>query len=442
MWSNLFAVVFLLHSSLLFAAPMPEPSLQSNARDLEQAADWYLQKVSGVDRADECFPMLISREQSINLMYLHCSPEAFASEGKGVKVSENFSVSDELARRFHFWRRIYSLWSHQQYVLHAADYPDVVFEIGDTSSLADHVKDMARHRLANKVLNQRRAQYRALLNRMHQLRSTPEQFTKAMQRIAVMMQPISDEQKYAKAALSLRIQRGQRTMIATGLTTASRYMSAVEKAFIEEGIPQELSKIAFIESSFNLKARSKVGASGVYQIMPATGREFLMVTEEIDERNDPIKAAHAAARLLRQNFQVTNSWALAVTGYNHGVNGIRRAVREVGSDRIEDLIARYDGPAFGFASKNFFTGFMGLIATVAEADSIFPEVPRLAPLQFSEIRIPRPTSIRELAKQYQLTHEIILDFNPDLNRYFVKSNGTLPRGYVLKIPAISIASVE
>lgn len=418
------AFLWLLVTSAAFA--------QSNkAISLDQGAEWFALKTTNVESSPECFPVLVSRDRQVNLHYLYCSAEAFEQESKAVQVTDNFSVSPSLARRFHFWRRVYSLWTHEQYVLHSAGYTDVVFEVADSSIVKG--SDAQKHSLANKVLDARRDQYRSLLTRMAKMKS--EQFSPAMKRVEALMTHIQDPQKYERAALDLRIQRGQRTMIATGLITASRYLHAVENAFYEEGIPPELAKIAFIESSFNLKARSKVGASGVYQIMPATGREFkLIINDEIDERHDPIKAAHAAAKLLRSNYAVTNAWPLAVTGYNHGVNGIRRAVREVGSNQIEDLIERYDGPAFGFASKNFFTGFLALMATVSQADKIFPDVPRLEPLRYAELKLHRATPVRSVMKEQQMTTEVLMDYNPDLTRTFVARNGTLPRGFTLKIP--------
>jgi membrane-bound lytic murein transglycosylase D len=368
-------------------------------------------------------------------MYLYCSEQALEKDGQGVQVSPNFSVADGLARRFNFWRRIYSLWSENQYVLHVAEYPEVVIAVADGSALWSGLNDVQKQKHISRVLNGEREQFRALLNKMHKQRKDEAAFSPAMKRIAALMAHIKDANKYDKAALSLRIQRGQRDQIARGLTTATRYIHAVEEAFNQEGIPGELSRIAFIESSFNLKARSKVGASGIYQIMPGTGREFMLVNEQIDERHDPIKAAHAAAKILKRNYKMTGAWPLAITSYNHGPYGINKAVRSVGSKDIEKLIARYDGPAFGFASKNFYTGFLALLATVADADQIFPEIPRLQPLTYNEVKMSKATSISNIRTQYKLSNDQIVDYNPDLYKRFVSQNGILPRGYILKIPS-------
>lgn len=416
----------------LAAAPM-DVALPQNA-SLDDRAAWFNKKTEHLVSAEECFPVHMMQKDSVNLLYLYCSSKALERDGKSVKVSSNFEVTDRIARRFNFWRRVYSLWSQDQYVLHVAEYPEVVLEVGDGTALWSGLKWQQKGKHVNKVMNAEREEFRRLLVKMHQLRKQPEGFTPAMKRVEILMAHISDPNKYQKAAESLRLQRGQREMIAQGLTTATRYMAAIDEAFGQEGLPPELSKIAFIESSFNLKAYSKVGASGIYQIMPGTGREFMIVNDNIDERQDPIKAAHAAAKIFRQNYRMTGAWPLAITSYNHGPYGIQKAVRAIASNNIEDLIERYDGPAFGFASKNFYCGFLALLATLADASSIFPDTPRLPALAYNEIKLPRATTIAQVRKQFKISNEQIADYNPDIHRRYLLSNGLLPRGYKLKVP--------
>jgi len=212
-------------------------------------------------------------------------------------------------------------------------------------------------------------------------------------------------------------------------------MAAIQEEFESQGLAKELANLAYIESSFNLLARSKVGASGVFQIMPATGEQYLVMMEGVDERNDPIKAAKAAAKLLRFNHSMLGTWPLAITAYNHGVGGIRRAMRATGSNDLVYLINNYTSPSFQFASKNFYTGFLGMLATLQDAERIFPEIPKVEPLAFEKVRLGTWTNIPTIKKRYNLSNEDIAAYNPDITRTFIRSGGTLPRGYVLKIPA-------
>jgi membrane-bound lytic murein transglycosylase D len=155
----------------------------------------------------------------------------------------------------------------------------------------------------------------------------------------------------------------------------------------------------------------------------------------IDERNDPVKASRAAAKLLRLYHDMTGSWPLAITAYNHGVGGIRRAIRTVGSNDIVDLINRYRGNQFGFASKNFYASFLGVLATLKDSNKIFPEVPRVEPLAFSTVRLAKATTIRDLRKKYSLSISEVADYNPDISYPVLRAQGVLPKGYVLKVPS-------
>jgi membrane-bound lytic murein transglycosylase D len=101
----------------------------------------------------------------------------------------------------------------------------------------------------------------------------------------------------------LRFQLGQKDRFLDGLYQSGRFLSFMEDIFKKEGMPLELTRLPFVESSFNIRARSKVGASGIWQFMRSTARLFIKLSPAIDERNDPLRATEAAARLLRYNFE-------------------------------------------------------------------------------------------------------------------------------------------
>ncbi len=402
----------------------------------------FTSKTKNLVSAKDCFPIHIKNTRGVNTLYLFCSKDALDSDGKGVEVSENFAVSDELARRFHFWRRIYSLWSEDQYVLHLAKYPEVTLEIADTSDLDENLHWRKKQKAAYRILKYRKAEYRRALVLMHRHRKNPEKFSPVMKRIEDSMKHIKDHDKYLAAANSIRTQRGQRDPIETGISNSTKYMEILENIFEEEGIPKELAKIAFIESSFNLKAHSKVGASGVYQLMPGTARQFkLKITSSVDERRDPIKSARAAAKLLKENFRILKKWPLAITAYNHGAYGIRRAVRKAHTSEIEELIKKYKSPSFGFASKNFYTGYLAVLATINNAKHIFSNITSLSPLSFTEVRLRKATTLATIRKKYMLTNEVIRELNPDISRRLLRY-GKLPRNYLLKIPAINTNTAQ
>jgi membrane-bound lytic murein transglycosylase D len=415
----------------------PLSPLDADALSLAQVS---LTDLTAEEDVDLCRIHQTQKIDSVGLQYLICSEKTIIQESRQFEVSEGFTVSPVLAKRFHFWRRIYSLWTKHQYVLHLAPWPEVVIEAYEFAperdvSLATATSQTPTEssQLIKKVSDSRRDSYAEIFRRMHELSSTPARFTPAMQRLAKTMEHISEPNKYLTASQNMRLQRGQKDFIAQGLSTAPKYLPWIEREFASLRVPKELAKLAFIESSFNLKALSKVGASGVYQIMPETGKQYLRIQDGIDERNDPIKAGRAAARLLKFYYSSLGSWPLAITAYNHGVGGIRRAMATVGSDRLEELITRYEGSGFGFASKNFYTGFLAILATLEKKERYFPNAKKVAPIRFKIVRLAAPLSIDTIQKTYRLHPNEILRLNPDLSQHFVRSRGVLPKNYVLKV---------
>jgi membrane-bound lytic murein transglycosylase D len=132
-------------------------------------------------------------------------------------------------------------------------------------------------------------------------------------------------------------------------------------------VPEEVAALPLVESGFNPQARSKAGAVGLWQFIAPTGRRYLTITRRRDDRRDPIRATEAAARLLKHNYEALGSWPLAIMAYNHGTEGILAAQAVVGSSAVDEIIARYTGPRFGFASKNFYAEFLAALEVVHPA---------------------------------------------------------------------------
>ena len=207
-----------------------------------------------------------------------------------------------------------------------------------------------------------------------QRRRVPDRDLAEASRIAGAMAHIPDRNKYSKAALSLRIQRGQKEFIEKGLAMVQPYAAHIEAAFQAQGLPGELAYLSFVESSFNVNAVSKVGASGVYQLMPEVARSFMKISDTIDERRDPIKSAQAAARILRSNLNLLGDWPLAITAYNHGAVGVKRAVARAHTRDLVLINERYQARSFGFASKNFYCEFLGVLMTFRDYAATRPGI--------------------------------------------------------------------
>jgi membrane-bound lytic murein transglycosylase D len=228
----------------------------------------------------------------------------------------------------------------------------------------------------------------------------------------------------------VRSQRGVKEQFISGLRISGRYMSQMRNIFRDEGLPAELAYLPLVESSFNVRARSSAGAVGMWQFMPETGKKFLLVSDAVDERRDPLVSTRAAARLLKQNHQLLGNWPLAVTAYNHGTEGIFRAIDTVGTRDLVEIIRRYQSPTFGFASKNFYAEFLAAVSIAQNSGSYFPFLRPHAPLHLREIEIKRPLPIHSLLKPTAVAHGVFLEWNPAIS----PTASIIPAGYRLKVP--------
>ncbi len=120
--------------------------------------------------------------------------------------------------------------------------------------------------------------------------------------------------------------------------------------------------MVFVESMFNPQAKSKVGAYGLWQIMPNTAKLYgLNVDENVDERGDTRRATHVAAQLLAENYRSLQSWPLAINAYNSGQGTLQAAIRQLGTRDIGTIIQQFRGGVYGFASRNFYPSFLAAL---------------------------------------------------------------------------------
>jgi peptidoglycan lytic transglycosylase D len=228
----------------------------------------------------------------------------------------------------------------------------------------------------------------------------------------------------------IRSQRGAKEHFLEGLQIAGRYIQEMKKIFRAEGVPAELAHLPLVESSFNIRARSSVGAVGMWQFMPDTGKKFMRIDAKIDERRDPFASTKGAARLLKENYRLLGNWPLAITAYNHGTDGIFRGIKAVESDNLGDLIRRYQSPTFGFASKNFYAEFLAVVEIASNSDAFFPYLRMRRPFRLQEVTLKRQAPLIALLKPAAISHNEFLEWNPALE----PTAKFIPLGYRVKLP--------
>jgi membrane-bound lytic murein transglycosylase D len=228
----------------------------------------------------------------------------------------------------------------------------------------------------------------------------------------------------------VKAQRGIRERTMAGLKRSGRYLAQMQQIFSERGLPVELTYLPLVESSYDSTARSHAGAIGMWQFMPRTGKEYLRVTRYVDERRDPLESTRAAASYLKQAHELLGNWPLAITSYNYGRGGMARAVEEIGSDNLVDVIEKYVHPYFGFAPKNFYAEFLVAVDIGTNVERYFPGLELDTPVTLKETELRQNSSLTSIARSAGLTHNQLLGWNPALST----RTRIVPAGYRVKVP--------
>jgi membrane-bound lytic murein transglycosylase D len=161
----------------------------------------------------------------------------------------------------------------------------------------------------------------------------------------------------------------------------------------------------------------------------------MRVDDAVDERLDPYRSTEAAAQLLAYNYRVLGSWPLAVTAYNHGAAGMRRARETVGSDDFVKINRTYTSRTFGFASRNFFPSFLAALTIDESPEKYFGPLDRRPEQKFRELTMPAYVRLTTLERALGVDREQLRTFNPAWRPTIFNGTRLVPRGYRLRLPA-------
>lgn len=349
------------------------------------------------------------------LFSLFCSSWVYAA----------FSVPAELEPDVRFWVRVYTEIETSSGFVHDARNLDAVYE---TLHFPPHSSHAEQTRLANAARERYRRALRELASGQRRGLSAEAR------RVAELWPENTSAQRFRQAADEVRFQRGQANRFREGLVRSGQWRDHIAQTLQRHGLPAELMVLPHVESSFNPQAYSHAAAAGLWQFMPATGREFMQVNHIIDERLDPYFSTDAAARLLKRNFATLGSWPLALTAYNHGANGMRRAVQTMGSDDITAIVRRYRGPAFGFASRNFYVSFLAALEIDRHPEKYFGRVRLADPNRYEVVEMPAYVSATVLATTLGVDVATLQQHNPALRPPIWSGEKLIPRGYAVRLP--------
>jgi membrane-bound lytic murein transglycosylase D len=362
-----------------------------------------------------------------------------------LKYDPVFDVPPGLQKQVDFWVDIFTLYSRWQVLVHDTEHPERVYRLLDFRDRLDAgASELAVEAERKAVVEEEKERIRAGLRRIQSLGPKSADLTAEERRWAKLFHGDPDPGRFAAAAEPdrIRAQIGVKERFAEGVAVAQRYLPELERVFRDEGVPLAVTRLPLVESSFNVRAYSKVGASGIWQFMPTTARRFMRIDNAVDERLDPSIATHAAARFLRENYDTLGTWPLAITAYNHGPGGVARAVSELGTTDISEIVHRYRGRSFGFASRNFYAEFLAAIDVERDYLQYYGPLPLHRPVTTETVRLDRYVPIDAVARCGGIDVEDIRDLNPALLPGVYQGRQHVPRDYALRLPAGKQASFE
>jgi membrane-bound lytic murein transglycosylase D len=365
-----------------------------------------------------------SRVAALLLMLLMLAPPCLAGIPT-IADSGTFSVPPELEPDVRFWIRVYTEVTTDGGLIHDSWYLGLVYEVlrfEPDESLAQREREVAAAK----------ARYAALLRRFAD--GDTASLTRHERRILHAFGAEATRQQFLDAIDRIRFQLGQANRFQEGLIRSQLWESHIARTLQERGVPAEIAALPHVESSFNPAAYSRVGAAGLWQFMPATARRFMRVDNLVDERLDPYRATEAAANLMLYNYNLLGTWPLAVTAYNHGPGGLRRAQEELGTNDIGVIVKRFQGATFGFASRNFYVAFLAALEVDRNAGTFFGPLTRLPDTQNTTVELPDYIPVDALAKAFNADPGALRVLNPALRPPIWDGERFVPRGYGLRLP--------
>jgi len=335
-------------------------------------------------------------------------------------ASADFPVPDSIRPAINFWVSVYTQADTKSGFLHDAHDLSIVYT------------KLERER---SVINSTREEISADLKVL--ATGKRSDLTPSQQSLLDLWGRETPNERLARAAVNIRWQLGQSDRFIAGIKRSGAYRSHIEEVIKAKGLPVELAVLPHVESSYHPGAYSSAAATGMWQFVRATAQRFMQVDYVVDQRLDPYAATYGAMELLEYNYNALGSWPLALTAYNHGANGIARAVRDVASMDIGKIISDYRGPRFGFASRNFYPQFLAALEVDNRSEEFFGPIFRDREPDYQSFEMDAFVDSRLLAETLGVSIKDLQRDNPALQPSVWSGTKRIPRGYVVKIDRTS-----
>jgi membrane-bound lytic murein transglycosylase D len=237
-----------------------------------------------------------------------------------------------------------------------------------------------------------------------------------------------DYNEFVQSYIDIYTSSSRKADIGRVIGLSKYYFPIYEKAFHEAGIPEEIEYLSIVESQLNPNAVSRVGATGPWQFMPATGRLFgLNINSYLDERRDPIQASYAAAAYLRDAYQEFGDWLLAIASYNCGKSSVERAIDKSGGTDFWSI-----RPYLPAETRNYVPAYIAIayVMNYFKKYDITPQVCNFS-IKNDTVMVNRTISLDNLAKTLDIDNKELALLNPAYRRGIINASGANPRRLIL-----------
>ncbi|MEO8466829.1 MAG: LysM peptidoglycan-binding domain-containing protein [Gammaproteobacteria bacterium] len=357
----------------------------------------------------------------------------FAFGGAAHAQEDLFPRPKELEPAVQFWTRVYTEVDTHSGFIHDDLHLDIVYQ---TVRFSDDMSQRDRRRRVERALELQQNILNKLGGGARQSLNSEEQ------RVLALFPEGTSNEEFRAAVGRLRFQLGQSDRFRTGLVRAGAWKPYIYDVLDKEGLPRELASLPHVESSFDPTAYSKVGAAGLWQFTRSTGVRYMRIDHIVDERRDPFMATKAAARLLADNHSVVETWPLALTAYNHGLAGMRRAADTLRTTDIATVIAKYQSRSFGFASRNFYAAFLAALAIDQDPERYFEHLRVDPPSSTGIVAVPAFMHADKLADALSVRFSTLRSLNPALSDAVWSGDKFVPEGFELRVPEATAAVAE
>jgi membrane-bound lytic murein transglycosylase D len=324
-----------------------------------------------------------------------------------------------------FWRSVFTEINTNQGFVHDNRNLGVIYE---TVAIPKEASSGKRQKISETA----RKNYQRILNVLAD--GKRKGLTSDQKRVLALWPDDVTNAELRNAADRVRFQQGLADRFFEGLIRSGQWRDHILLSLEKAGVPADLVSLPHVESSYNPIARSFVGAAGLWQFTRSTGRRFMQIDHVVDERRDPFLSSVAAASLLQYNYSILKSWPLAITAYNHGVAGMRRAVKALGTDDIEVILRKFDGRTFGFASRNFYVAFLAANEVDQNFEKYFGPVTKDRPRPESVVILPDYMAVDTLENAFGISAAALKEYNPALLSPVWSGTKHVPRGFELRLP--------